>query len=207
MEEHGLDGPVIGIAFDGTGYGTDGTLWGSEFLVAGRGGFRAGGPFLDFPLPGGESAIRDVWKIGLSLLYQRYGDNYPVMERDESSAGVIEIIKKNINSPLTCSIGRIFDGVAAILGIARSVSAEAEAAQLLEEAAMRGRAPEGRHIVPFSAEGPIVIGTEELADSRLPHGEGNGGGRYRRGIPSGHNHTTTAGAERDRIGPASMPSP
>ncbi len=162
MEEHGLDGPVIGIAFDGTGYGTDGTLWGSEFLVARRGGFERAAHFSEFPLPGGESAIRDVWKIGLSLLYQRYGDNYPVMERDESSVGVIEIIRKNINSPLTCSIGRIFDGVAAILGIARSVSAEAEAAQLLEEAAVRGRAPERPYIVPFSVDGPIVIGTDDL---------------------------------------------
>ncbi len=162
MEENGLEGPVIGIAFDGTGYGTDSTLWGSEFLLASRGGFERAAHFSEFSLPGGESAIKDVWKIGVSLLYQRYGDNYPVMERNESSTGVIEIIKKNINSPLTCSIGRIFDGVAAILGIARSVSAEAEAAQLLEEAAMRGRAPERPYIVPFSADGPIVIGTDEL---------------------------------------------
>ncbi|HPC40748.1 MAG TPA: carbamoyltransferase HypF [Spirochaetota bacterium] len=162
LEEHGLDGPVIGIAFDGTGYGTDGTLWGSEFLVADRGGFERAAHFSEFPLPGGESAIRDVWKIGLSLLYQHFGDNYPVMPHDGNSAGVIEIIKKNINSPLTCSIGRIFDGVAAILGIARSVSAEAEAAQLLEEAAMRGRAPERPYVIPFSADGPIVIGTDDL---------------------------------------------
>lgn len=162
LEEHRLDGPVIGIAFDGTGYGTDGTLWGSEFLVADRGGFDRAAHFSEFPLPGGENAIRDVWKIGLSLLYQHFGDNYPVMERDEASAGVIEIIKKNINSPLTCSIGRIFDGVAAILGVARSVSAEAEAAQLLEEAAMRGRAPAEPYIIPFSADGAIVIGTDDL---------------------------------------------
>ncbi len=75
------------------------------------------------------------------------------MERDDASAGVIEIIKKKINSPLTCSIGRIFDGVAAILGLSRSVSAEAEAAQLLEEAAMRGRAPERTYIIPFADDG------------------------------------------------------
>lgn len=162
MEENGLQGPVIGIAFDGTGYGTDGTLWGSEFLVAGRGGFERAAHFSDFPLPGGESAIHDVWKIGLSLLFSRYGEAYPVMERDDASAGVIEIINKKINSPLTCSIGRIFDGVAAILGLSRSVSAEAEAAQLLEEAAMRGKAPERPYIIPFADTGTIVIGTGDL---------------------------------------------
>ncbi|HPG51310.1 MAG TPA: carbamoyltransferase HypF [Spirochaetota bacterium] len=164
MEEHGLDDPVIGIAFDGTGFGTDGTLWGSEFLVADRRGFRRAAHFSNFPLPGGESAIRDVWKIGLSLLHQRYGKDYPVMERGGEAAGVIEIIEKNINSPLTCSIGRIFDGVAAILGVSRTVTAEAEAAQLLEEAAMRGKAPAGRHIVPFGGEEEIVIATGELTD-------------------------------------------
>lgn len=162
MEEHGLDDAVIGIAFDGTGYGTDGTLWGSEFLVTRRDGFERAAHFEYFPLPGGENAIKDVWKIGLSLLYQHYGDAYPVMERNEASAGVIEILKKNINSPLTCSIGRLFDGVAAILDISRSVSAEAEAAQLLEEAAMRGRAPEQPFIIPFSGIGSIVIGTGDL---------------------------------------------
>jgi hydrogenase maturation protein HypF len=162
MEEHGLEGQVIGIAFDGTGYGTDGTLWGSEFLLARRDGFERAAHFSEFPLPGGESAIHDVWKIGLSLLYRRYGEQYPVMERDGVSAGIIEILNKKIHSPLTCSIGRIFDGVAAILGLSRTVSAEAEAAQLLEEAAMRGRAPDHPFIIPFTGEGPIVIGTDDL---------------------------------------------
>ena len=154
MEEHRLGGPVIGIAFDGTGYGTDGTLWGSEFLIAGRGTFERAAHFSNFPLPGGESAIHDVWKIGLSLLFGRYGEAYPVMQRDDRSAGVIEILKKKINSPLTCSIGRIFDGVAALLGLSSTVSAEAEAAQLLEEAAMRGRAPGEAVYPPIYGYGP-----------------------------------------------------
>ncbi|MBN2158513.1 MAG: carbamoyltransferase HypF [Spirochaetes bacterium] len=162
MEEHCLDGPVIGIAFDGTGYGTDGALWGSEFLIAERGSFERAAHFSYFPLPGGESAIHDVWKIGLSLLHGRFGRDYPFMERDERSAGVIEVIEKKINSPLTCSIGRIFDGVAAILSISRSVSAEAEAAQLLEETALRGKPPARPYIIPFPDSDPIVIETDEL---------------------------------------------
>ena len=162
MEEHGLDEPVIGIAFDGTGYGTDGTLWGSEFLIARRDGFERAAHFSNFKLPGGESAIHDVWKIGLSLLHNRFGRDYPVMNRDAVSGGVIEIIEKNINSPLTCSIGRIFDGVAAILGISRSVSTEAEAAQLLEEAALKGVPPKKPYIIPFTEGDTIVIGTGDL---------------------------------------------
>jgi hydrogenase maturation protein HypF len=162
MEEHGLDGPVIGIAFDGTGYGTDGTLWGSEFLIARRDGFERAAHFSNFQLPGGESAIHDVWKIGLSLLYSRFGRNYPVMRHDSVSDGIIEIMEKNINSPLTCSIGRIFDGVAAILGLSRFVSTEAEAAQLLEEAALAGAQPEKPFSIPCTEGDTIVIGTGEL---------------------------------------------
>ncbi|MBN2078706.1 MAG: carbamoyltransferase HypF [Spirochaetes bacterium] len=162
MEEHGLEGPVIGIAFDGTGYGTDGTLWGSEFLVARREGFERAAHYSNFPLPGGERAIHDVWRIGLSLLHGRYGRAYPVMPRDEESEAVLEIIEKNLNSPLTCSIGRLFDGVAAILGLCRSASAEAEAAQLLEEAASRGRAPSRPHVPDFETGEGLIISTGDL---------------------------------------------
>ncbi len=138
MEEHGLDENIIGIAFDGTGYGTDGTLWGSEFLVCGRRDFIRAGHFTNFPLPGGERAIHSVWKIGLSLLHDAYGRDIPLMRgEDDKTAPVMDLIEKKIHSPLTCSIGRIFDGVSAILGISREISSEAEAAMLLEEAALR----------------------------------------------------------------------
>ncbi len=162
MEEHGLDEPVIGVAFDGTGYGTDGTLWGSEFLMVRRGSFERAAHFAEFPLPGGESAITDVWKTGLSLLYQAFGKNYPVMRRTADAERVIEIIEKRINAPLTCSIGRIFDGVSSMLGISSSISTEAEAAQLLEEAALRGSVGADPYTVPFSDTPEIIISTREL---------------------------------------------
>ncbi len=162
MEENNIVEPVIGLAFDGTGYGTDGNLWGSEFLIARRDSFERAAHFSYFPLPGGESAITDVWKIGLSMLYQAYGREYPIMKRDAEAGATIEILEKKINSPLTCSIGRIFDGISAILGICHSVTTEAEAAQLLEEAAFRGRMDTGPFILPFTETSPIVISTDEL---------------------------------------------
>lgn len=156
LEERGVDGPVIGIAFDGTGYGTDGTLWGSEFLVAGRKGFTRAAHFGEFPLPGGESAIRDVWKIGLSLLYRAYGRDFPVMEHDAAGAVLLDALDRGINAPLTCSIGRVFDGIAAILGISRTVSSEAEAAMLLEESAARGNSMDVGLVLPWS-QGPCRV--------------------------------------------------
>ncbi len=139
MEEHDLDGRVIGIAFDGTGYGPDGTLWGSEFLLAERSGYSRYAHFDEFPLPGGESAIRDVWKIGVSLLNAFPCSGMNAEDHFPGAGPVMEIIGKKINSPLTGSVGRLFDGVSALLGLSRAVSAEAEAAMLLEEAALRGR--------------------------------------------------------------------
>lgn len=142
MEELGLEKPLIGISFDGTGYGTDGTLWGSEFLIADKKSFTRKACFSYFALPGGESAIRDVWKTGVSLLIKacEAGPDIPLkIFQDQGNVDfVIEMIRKKINSPLTCSIGRLFDGISAILGICRNATTEAEAAILLEEAAGRG---------------------------------------------------------------------
>jgi len=164
MEDAEIDGRVIGMAFDGTGYGTDGTLWGSEFLVADRAGFERAAHFSEFPLPGGESAIRDVWKIGVSLLYSRFGKGYkgPLNPGEEE---VIEMIDKGISSPSTCSIGRIFDGVASILGISSSVSTEAEAAMLLEEAAYADYGRAESFDAGFSMkDGTIEIGTGDIVE-------------------------------------------
>ncbi len=165
LEDRGISGPVIGIAFDGTGYGTDGALWGSEFLVADRRDFRRAAHFSYFPLPGGERAIREVWKIGVSLLHLRYGRNIPLMKEKPQNPMLFEIMEKGINSPLTCSIGRIFDGVAAILGIADTISTEAEAAQLLEVAAMKGaHDPQEAFVVPFDSTEPMVLNTGALVE-------------------------------------------
>ncbi len=155
LEEHNADGPVIGIAFDGTGYGLDGTLWGSEFLIATRGSFKRAAHFSEFSLPGGESAIRDVWKIAVSLQQHFIKEGSHLLHFPGEEA-VIEIMEKHINVPLTCSVGRLFDGISALLGICTSVSTEAEAAMLLEEAACRGSGTCAPFPAPFDAASGII---------------------------------------------------
>ncbi len=165
IEDRDIEGPVIGIAYDGTGYGSDGTLWGSEIMIADKQQFRRMAHFSNFPLPGGESAIKDVWKIGLSLLHQRYGRDVPLMTGEKGKDMVCEIIEKNINSPMTCSIGRIFDGISAILGLSHTISTEAEAAQLLEMAAMNGINPFAEPFeIPCIRNDEIIIRTDLLTE-------------------------------------------
>ncbi len=167
MEDLGLEERIIGIAFDGTGYGDDGRLWGSEFLLADRGHFVRAAHFSYFPLPGGESAIRDVWKIGLSLLYRVYGDNVSLEGYPPEAGAVLEIMKRGINSPETCSIGRLFDGISALLGISRVISTEAEAAMLLEEEALGWQGGGGEWLIPFSGGMEMEISTEGLTEYLL----------------------------------------
>ncbi len=163
IEDRQLEGKVIGLAFDGTGYGVDGTLWGSEFIVADRREFQRIAHFSNFHLPGGESAIRDVWKIGVSLLFNRFGSSLPDIFNHPQLEAVLEIIQKGIHSPLTCSIGRIFDGISSILGISERISTEAEAAMLLEEAALKGRSNSiDPFEIPFERGETIVLKTDEL---------------------------------------------
>jgi len=134
LEEHSEESHVIGVAFDGTGYGLDGNIWGGEFFVADKFEFKRVGHFSYFKLPGGEAAIKEVWRIGASLMFEAYGKDYNLKNNERNF--VLELLKNSINSPLCCSVGRLFDGISSILGISDIISAEAEAAQLLEESAL-----------------------------------------------------------------------
>ncbi|NPA39406.1 MAG: carbamoyltransferase HypF [Thermodesulfobacteria bacterium] len=138
MVEHEIYEPVIGIAFDGTGFGTDGKIWGGEFFIADRKGFKRYAHFSYFMLPGGEKAIKEVWRIGLSLLYKAgLSPEYLSLKKDYPINIIWQMLEKRINSPEACSVGRLFDGVSALLGVCEEISTEAEAPQLLEELARR----------------------------------------------------------------------
>ncbi len=145
MAENGIDGEVIGIAMDGTGYGTDGTAWGGEFLVASEAAFTRVGHITNYLLPGGEKAIREPWRIAVSLLRQAYGDDWPdvaksldIVPEKSFYETMDRIMKQGFNSPLTSSLGRLFDGVAAILGLRKKVTFEGQAAMELEAMARYG---------------------------------------------------------------------
>ncbi len=151
MAEHGLDGAVIGLALDGTGYGLDGAIWGGEVLVADRANFTRGAQLSYVPLPGGEAAIREPWRTGVSYLYQNFGRAFleldlPFLQQVDAAACrlTVQMIDRGLNSPLTSSLGRLFDGVAAITNICRTVSFEGQAAMALETLANGGAGEKAR---------------------------------------------------------------
>ncbi|MFH0726870.1 MAG: carbamoyltransferase HypF [Pseudomonadota bacterium] len=142
MAENGLDGPVIGLALDGTGFGTDGAIWGSEVLVTERAHFTRAAHFSYIPMPGGEAAIKEPWRMALSYLYHAFGKelNFPTppfLTRIDARQyqGVIEILSKRLRSPDTSSLGRLFDGVAAMTDLCHHVTFEGQAAMAIEASA------------------------------------------------------------------------
>ncbi len=130
MAEHNLDEPVIGIIMDGTGYGSDGTIWGGEFLVGEATGFTRRAHFEPMPLPGGGAAIKAPWRTGLSYLYGVFGDKLPEIPalRDHDIQPIIQLLDAKLNSPMTSSCGRLFDAVAALSGGRQEIRYEAQAA-------------------------------------------------------------------------------
>ncbi|MCP3950915.1 MAG: carbamoyltransferase HypF [Desulfobacterales bacterium] len=139
MAENHLDGPVIGLAFDGTGLGTDGKIWGGEILVSELHDFKRAGYFDYVPMPGSNAAIKEPWRMALSYLYRAFGDqvtrlDLPLFQTvtGDNVGVILQMIQKGLNSPDTSSLGRLFDGVAAIIGIRDCVRFEGQAAMELE---------------------------------------------------------------------------
>lgn len=138
MAEHRLRDKVIGIAFDGTGYGTDGQIWGGEFLVADLAGFERRAHFRYVPLTGGDAAVRQPWRIALSYLRDTFGDSIPadlplvssIPEKHRKT--VSTMLKQRVNTSLISSCGRLFDAVASLIGLRHEVTFEGQAAIELE---------------------------------------------------------------------------
>jgi hydrogenase maturation protein HypF len=139
MAENHLEGRVIGFALDGTGYGTDANIWGGEVLVAGYEDFERAAHFEYVPLPGGEAAIREPWRMAVSFLAHHFGREFLKVDipfvrqlKRPKVDLLLRVMEQGVNSPLTSSCGRLFDAVAALIGIRQQVNYEAQAAIELE---------------------------------------------------------------------------
>lgn len=137
LAEHGCAEPAIGVIFDGIGYGADGTVWGGEFLVGDFSGYRRLGSLLPVRMPGGDAATREPLRMALSWLSASFGDELPQLELlrripDGDLALYRQMLARGLNSPWTSSCGRLFDAVAALVGVRERVSYEGQAALELE---------------------------------------------------------------------------
>jgi hydrogenase maturation protein HypF len=169
MAENQLDGKVIGLALDGTGYGTDGCIWGGEVLVADYDDFERAAHLEYVPLPGGAEAIREPWRMAVSYLVHHFGRDFmsldlPLVRRLNVVRAelMIRMMEREVQSPLTSSCGRLFDAVAALLGIRERVTYEAQAAIELE-AAIADRGDPGGYPFELKSNNPgWIIGTKPL---------------------------------------------
>jgi len=158
LADNSEPGPVIGVAFDGLGMGTDGTIWGGELLVADLSGFSRAGHLEPVPMPGGAAAIREPWRMAAAYLDAVWGSDVPdlavVRRHADRWAGVVTLARAGTNSPPTSSAGRLFGAVSAILGIRDTVNYEGQAAveleqpvDLAEDGAYPGRVTDGSVVV------------------------------------------------------------
>jgi hydrogenase maturation protein HypF len=141
--EHGREGPALALALDGLGYGPDGNLWGGELLRIELAGFARLAHLEAVPLPGGDAAVREPWRMAAVWLARAFPEGAPPLawqlRRDPARhAAVLAMAARGVASPLTSSCGRLFDAVASLLDLADEASHEAEAALALESAAAEG---------------------------------------------------------------------
>jgi len=146
LAENELEGPALGVAWDGTGYGPDGTVWGGEFLVIGGRTVRRAATFRGFRLPGGERAVREPRRSAIGVLHELFGAGLasrgtllPVRAFETADLAVlVRMLERGLNAPVTSSVGRLFDAVAALLGLRQIATFEGQAAMELEFAVPTG---------------------------------------------------------------------
>jgi hydrogenase maturation protein HypF len=146
LAENGVDGPALGVTWDGTGYGTDGTVWGGEFLLGDAAEFTRVAHLRPFRLPGADAAIKEPRRVALALLWELYGDAVldrgdlaPVKAIPPSERRLLtRMLERGLNAPVTTSVGRLFDAVAALLDLQQQVTFEGQAAMALEFVADAG---------------------------------------------------------------------
>ena len=174
MAENHLEGRVIGFALDGTGYGTDANIWGGEVLVAGYEDFERAAHFEYVPLPGGEAAIREPWRMAVSFLAHHFGREFLKVDipfvrqlKRPKVDLLLRVMEQGVNSPLTSSCGRLFDAVAALIGIRQQVNYEAQAAIELEMTISASEDETGYPLELAPDGDGWIIGTRPLFEALL----------------------------------------
>jgi hydrogenase maturation protein HypF len=157
LAEHGETAPALGAIFDGTGYGGDGTVWGGELLFGDLPGFERAGFLLPVRMPGGEAAIRQPWRMACAWLAASGTEPPPLAVDHGAWKQVSELARSGVASPLTTSVGRLFDAVAALCGVRAEVTYEGQAAAELE--ALAEPAEAGSYPLPLRDDGgaPVIL--------------------------------------------------
>jgi hydrogenase maturation protein HypF len=170
MAENNIKKKVIGVAYDGTGYGDDGNIWGGEFLLCDFKKYFRAGHLKYYPLPGGDKAIVEPWRMAYSYLYSIYGGGPKAKtldidfnrRMDYDKLSIIEkMIDKNINSPLTSSCGRLFDAASSLIGIRDEISYEGQAAMELESFCAPGITERYKFSI-YKEEEKFIINPQEI---------------------------------------------
>jgi hydrogenase maturation protein HypF len=173
MAEHHLDGPVVGLACDGTGYGDGGQIWGGEILIADLLGYRRAAHFQALPLPGGDAAAKEPWRMAISALDQTFGPRFLDLDLDlvarhgeDQVRRLLEVIRRPALSPETTSLGRLFDAAAALAGIKDRSAYEGQAAMMLEMRCPNALPAQG---YPFdlseNGDGTLIIGSAAMFEA------------------------------------------
>ncbi len=186
MAEHGIGPPVLGVAWDGTGWGGDGTVWGGEFLRLDGTGWRRVARLRRFPLPGGERAVREPRRAALGLLFAASGEDIlkdvdlpPVAAFGAGERRVLlRMLERGVNSPLTSSVGRLFDAVASLCGLCQRATYEGQAARALEWAAEEAGTAAPYPLALRRADGMLEIDWRPAVEELLAE--------HRRGASVGH---------------------
>ncbi|MEW6234957.1 MAG: carbamoyltransferase HypF [Candidatus Omnitrophota bacterium] len=182
MAENRLQGPVLAISWDGTGYGTDGTIWGGEFLTATLSDFQRAAHFRYFPLPSGEKALKEPRRAALGLLFEMMGDkaflltNSPALKSfsEEEIRILRTLLEKGIHAPHTCSAGRLFDAVSSLIGLRQIVSFEGQGAMELEFAIGDAASEEFYpYTIVNKSAAPMVVDWEPMAQAIITEVEQN----------------------------------